>query len=432
MPKFFTTCKRILTPGALNENQLLIVLQKLIVEVNRNHGYAHHLLPEWQETKNDFPLTLEDTNHYKNWNDIITQKSPLHNQLTKILKWALDTLPNQPDATWKLLQTQKALRKIARQWKRRKEWNHASTQNACISMARILNFRQRTFAKPYGEDPKATRIHKTRILINAEGKIEVIITYGYPRNNDTNTNHITYATPDGPQALTQTADEIEALLVPIKPQEENQHTAKEHWETINREAWYHRLTNPCYDKTTNTCTRGLRTQGHFANGRLTPDKETKEAFGNIEYAPYTRKEEVASMLADLLERNDVTEAEMEILTASLKTARELATPNATLNRFRKELNNRNHALRFDHIELAKPNYQILEQGIQEAKNSNAKIFVWIPHTNKQPGWMRVPWTHVRLNKSTNKITYRKHTFDIGVIQQFDVLPKNHTSLLAKI
>lgn len=342
------------------------------------------------------------------------------NRLAKILKWALDTLPNQPNALDKeLLQTQKVLRKIARRWKsQRTGWNLPKTQNTDIPFFRILHLRQRTFVKSPNEyHPKATRIYKTDILINAEGKIEVSITYGYPREgNGWGLQYKQHPNEDGPQALERIANKIETLLIPVKPSPYGYalHISSEHMETIAREDHYNNLTNVY-----NGSLRSLCRQDHF--GTIIPDKGTKAAFGNIKNTPCSLSYEIASMLADLMARNNVTQAEMEIIAAGLKTARRLTIPNLTLDRFTTTLN-KNIINAKGLMEKAPPDYQTLKQGIREAKNRNAMVLVWLPHPSK-PGLIRVPWKHVRLNMRLNQITYQNHTHNIKEIRQFDVIPK---------
>ena len=417
---------QLLSPDTgLSSDRQLIVLQHLVREINRLGGQAGHLNPAGHGPA--LRLSEPDPGKY--------------------LVAALLNLAGTPDIHPTEL-TQRALRQIARSWGKKRrvfedltpaipEADRFSTyhRSAAAGLRRLADFSERDLAISLNSShPKATRLYAAVAELGPDGCLQVSLTFGYPRDASswslrrgdarlcrrgvlTDLVDVFTQQPgeDGPSALRRITDEIEKILVQVPPSRVFGYQCPPlHKQAILREEFYHSLRRDLDE-----CARG---GGDFTRGaELKADEETKERFGHAEEAPYTLADEIASMLADLLVRERVTESEMTILARGFKNMRRFTPVNTLAEIFRASLANRNYGdLRDQPAPEPGPNYHALTSCLRKARQVKARVLAWIP--SSAVGLIRVRWGQIRLNRKKNTITYRGRTMDVGVIRQIDCLP----------
>lgn len=420
------------SPYSLCSDHALVVLQALVREVNELGGKAASLRLDYRGGEK---------------NDVFS----LRTGVEELVRDALVKFPtllkgDAPPATWR------AVRQILAEWGSRRRfvsltapvaeadrWKYRA--DADINLRRLADFESRDMAVSFNPShPKATRLFSVDAKIDKTGRLYVVLTFGYPRDSSSwtishfdadRTSNDAWASfgaklvqredEDGPVALARIVDEIESVLVPLqKPNVVGYSVPEAHREALRRESFFSQTHAALRESARGACGDFWTTYSK----KPAPDMETLARFGYAEDRPYQMTEELASMLADQLARSHTTEAELALLIDGMKRARRFRKANGFATAFCRSISNRNWgAVDAERQPTPGPDYAALDECAKETSAQSGAAWVWIPSARANGGLIQVPFARVQFDRSTNRITYRGHSMDVGVIRQIDCLPK---------
>lgn len=289
--------------------------------------------------------------------------------------------------------------------------------------------------------PDATYLYGVTLFLDLKSRICARLTYGYPRDgsswsvsyDDWDTDcwlmmgdRISEKAAVGQMLRQKRSESPEECLKRMElhislrclPRTESEQLRAE-----DREKLYGQFSHRLHDLN----------RGDFQSGKFQSDARTRALFAPG--YPYSRNEEVASMLADLLQRptesicSDNAErvaeqylsgGELEMLSQSLRAIRRLRPANTALSIFQSSLGNRNYGYGHRQPE-ERPDYAALRRGLKLARRARARVLLWVPRSEAMTGLVRVPLRRVRFDLRRNRLRFEGEWLDVGVIREIEAL-----------